>query len=137
MKIVIDTNVVASAIFFGGKPKDLLELLVSRKIEAFASTEIITEYHETIEELCNRYPDKPEKLPLSIIIEAMKLIEPSSAIKVCRDPDDDKFIQCAVDARCLYIVSGDKDLLSIVTYGNVQIVTVTEFFQQYHQQNND
>ena len=48
MKIVIDTNVVASAIFFGGRPKKLLELLVSHSLEAFASSEIITEYQETI-----------------------------------------------------------------------------------------
>ena len=137
MKIVIDTNVVASAIFFGGKPKELLELLVSHSLEAFASTEIITEYHETIEELCNRYPDKPENLPLSIIIGAMKLIEPSSTINICRDPDDDKFIECAVEAKCLYIVSGDKDLLSLERYGKVQIVTVSEFFKQYYPQKTD
>jgi putative PIN family toxin of toxin-antitoxin system len=137
MKIVVDTNVVASAIFFGGKPKELIELIVSRKLEAFASMEIITEYHETIEELCNRYPDKPKKLPLSNIIETMKLIEPSSTFRICRDPDDDKFIQCAADARCLYIVSGDKDLLSVGSYGSVQIVTVTEFFKQYRPQNEE
>ena len=47
MKIVIDTNVVASAMFFGGRPKQLLELLVSRRLEAYASPEIITEYQET------------------------------------------------------------------------------------------
>ena len=44
MRIVIDTNVVASAIFFGGRPKDLIELVVSKKLDAYASTEIITEW---------------------------------------------------------------------------------------------
>ena len=52
MKIVIDTNVVASAMFFGGRPRELLELLVSHRIDAYASSEIITEYQETAEELC-------------------------------------------------------------------------------------
>lgn len=51
MRIVIDTNVVASAIFFGGRPKDLIELVVSKKLDAYASTEIITEYQETTDEL--------------------------------------------------------------------------------------
>lgn len=137
MKIVIDTNVVASAIFFGGRPKKLLELLVSHSLEAFASSEIITEYQETIAELCERYPNKPEKLPISNIIGAMKLIEPSSNISVCRDPDDDKFIECAVDAKCIYIVSGDKDLLSLESYDKVQIVTVADFFQHYDPQQDD
>ena len=58
MRIVIDTNVVASAIFFGGRPKDLIELVVSKKLDAYASTEIITEYQETTDELCNKYPEK-------------------------------------------------------------------------------
>lgn len=131
MKIVIDTNVVASAMFFGGRPKQLLELLVSRRLEAYASAEITTEYQETAEELCSRYPDKKVRLPLSIIIAAMKLIEPTSVVSVCRDPDDNKFIECAQDAKCIYIVSGDKDLLSVKRYNKVQIVTVSEFLSMY------
>ena len=50
-----------------------------------------------------------------------------------RDPDDDKFIDCAVDAKCLYIVSGDKDLTLLKNYKDIQIVTVAEFFSQYNQ----
>lgn len=131
MRIVIDTNVIASAIFFGGRPRELLELLVTRKLNAFASTQIITEYKETVEELCSRYPEKPIQLPLAAIIAAINLIESTSIIRVCRDPDDNKFIECAVDADCLYIVSGDKDLLAIKEYDRVQIVTVSEFFTHY------
>lgn len=130
MKIVIDTNVVASAIFFGGRPKELLELLITHKLEAFASPEIIVEYRETIEELCSRYPNKPGLLPLTAIVVAMHIIEPKSHIEICRDPDDNKFIECANDAACIYIVSGDKDLLSLENYGSVQIVTVAEFLNR-------
>lgn len=127
MKVVIDTNVVVSAIFFGGRPKKLLELLVTRKLEAYASTEIISEYKETIEELCSQYPRKPGMLPLTIIISSMRILEPTSHIDICRDPDDNKFIECAIDGRCLYIVSGDRDLLSLRKYNDVQIVTVAKF----------
>jgi len=131
MRIVIDTNVVASGIFFGGKPKRLLELVVSESMEAFVSDEIITEYQETLDELCSRYPRKPHQLPLNKIVSSMNIIRPTSQIKICRDPDDDKFINCAIDARCVYIVSGDKDLLSVERYGNVKIITVSEFFENY------
>lgn len=127
MKVVIDTNVVVSAIFFGGRPKKLLELLVTRKLEAYASTEIISEYKEPIEELCSQYPRKPGMLPLTIIISSMRILEPTSHIDICRDPDDNKFIECAIDGRCLYIVSGDRDLLSLKKYNDVQIVTVAKF----------
>ena len=113
MRIVIDTNVVASAIFFGGKPRELLELLMRRQVDAYASPEIICEYQETCDELVSRYPGKPVLLPLNQIIAACRLIKTRSKITVCRDSEDNKFIECAVDANYIYIVSGDKDLLSM------------------------
>ena len=128
MRIVIDTNVIASGIFFGGRPKKLLEMVVSRSLDAFASEEILLEYQETVEELCSRYPSRPHQLPLAHIMSSMKMVDPKVSIQVCRDPDDDKFIECAVDAQCVYIVSGDKDLLSVSRYNDIKIVTVTEFF---------
>ena len=102
MRIVVDTNVVASGIFFGGKPKQLLELVVSKELEAFTTSEIVTEYQETIDELCSRYPSKMPQIPLNMIVSSMRLIRPRSHIEVCRDPDDDKFIECATDAQCFY-----------------------------------
>lgn len=132
MKIVIDSNVVASAMFFGGRPRELLELLVSHRIDAYASSEIITEYQETAEELCAKYPEKSVQLPLAIIIAAMKMIDPTTNVDICRDPDDNKFIECAIDGQCIYIVSGDKDLLSIGTYNEIEIITVSEFFARYY-----
>lgn len=133
MRIVIDTNVIASALFFGGRPKELVELLVTQKLEAYASTEILEEYKETVEELCDRYPDKPGLIPLKTIVSSMKIIEPTCHIEVCRDPDDNKFIECAHDAKCIYIVSGDKDLLSIESYGQIEIITVSQFLEKYYQ----
>lgn len=53
--------------------------------------------------------------------------EITSHIRVCRDPDDDKFIACALDARAIYVVSGDNDLLDIGSYGNVEVITAAEF----------
>ena len=131
MKIVIDTNVIASAIFFGGRPKELIEHLVYRRVDAYASTEIISEYRETIEELSERYPNRPNNIPLTDILFTMKMVEPTTHVDICRDPDDNKFIDCAIDGGCIYIVSGDKDLLSLKSYGDIEIVTVSEFLTQY------
>ncbi len=127
MKIVIDTNVIVSAVFFGGKPRLLLEKVMMRELIACVSEEILREYHETIEELCARYPAKPAAVPITQIASACMLIEPTSDIHVCRDPDDDKFISCAIDSGSLYIVSGDKDLLDLKQYEGVRILTVAAF----------
>lgn len=131
MRIVIDTNVIASAIFFGGLPRELIEHLVKRELSAFASPEIINEYQETIKELSSKYSKKTPIFPLNTIISSIQLIDPVSDVQVCRDPDDDKFISCALDAKCVYIVSGDKDLLSIRKYKNIEILTVSEFLSKY------
>ncbi len=68
---------------------------------------------------------------LSPLYSSMRLIEAETSVDVCRDPDDNKFIECAVDAKALYIVSGDKDLLDVGKYGDVKIVTAKEFCDQY------
>ncbi len=59
------------------------------------------------------------------------MIETETEIKTCRDPDDDKFIECAVDAGALYIVSGDNDLLDIGQYNDIMIITAKEFCDTY------
>ncbi len=98
MKIVVDTNILISGVFFGGYPRRILTSIVDRKITACATIEIIN---------------------------------PVSNIEICRVPDDDKFLQCAKDYHALYIVSGDKDLLVIGKYEDIQIVTAKEFCEKY------
>ena len=130
MPIVIDTNVVASAIFFGGKPAELLKLvLLRRAISAVATLEILEEYQATIDYLLGKYNGKKLNFTVVPLFSAMEIINSSSTITLCRDPDDDKFISCAIDGKCLYIVSGDKDLLTLKEVQNVQIVNVTNFFR--------
>lgn len=130
MRIVIDTNVIASAIFFGGRPRELLERLLLHQFDAYISEEILDEYSATIEYLCNRYPSRPVSVPLTQIAAACKMIELKTHVSVCRDPDDDKFINCAIDSQSLYIVSGDKDLLSIEEVQGIEIITVAEFYKR-------
>ena len=62
------------------------------------------------------------------------LVYPTQTVPVCRDPDDNKFIECALEGKCIYIVSGDADLLDLQSYADVEIVTVAEFFARYGDQ---
>ncbi len=106
MKIVIDTNVIISGVFFGGKPRIILEAVADRKVLACASAEILSEYYEVVDEMISRgqgYCNRNILLPL---ISAMEIIIPVSSINISRDPDDNKFIECAADC-------GDKDLFDI------------------------
>lgn len=131
IKIVVDTNIVASALFFGGKPLDLIELILAKKVEATATPKIIEEYFNTIEYLLNKYKGKNLNVPLLTIVQSMPLIADLNSIKVCRDPDDDKFISCAVASESSFIVSGDKDLLVLEKYNEIKIISVADFFQSF------
>ena len=130
MNIVVDTNVIISALFFGGLPLKIIEAIFSSKVTAFASPEIVQEYFETYREIHKKYESKGNYTVLGQILNKTQIIVPNQEVHVCRDSDDDKFISCALDARCLYIVSGDKDLLSIKSFKDIEIVTAAEFLKQ-------
>lgn len=68
---------------------------------------------------------------MSKLLTVQEIIEPVIHVEICRDPDDNKFLECAKDSHALYIVSGDKDLLVIKQFENVQIVTAKSFCQKY------
>ena len=130
MRIVVDTNVIASAIFFGGKPYQLLHYIMEVRVDVVASKEIVDEYEEIVLRLKQKYPRIDTRIPLQELLSKFEIIRVSSDIQVSRDPDDNKFISCAVDGKCLYIVSGDDDLLSVGNYGDVEILTVAEFLSR-------
>ena len=130
MRIVIDTNVIASAVFYGGKPYLLLRYVMEDCVEVVASKEIVDEYEEIILRLQQKYPAITTKIPLHDILTKLEIIRVSSDIHVSRDPDDDKFISCAMDGKCLYFVSGDSDLLSFGKYEGIEILTVADFLDR-------
>lgn len=131
MKIVVDTNVVISGVFFGGNPRQIVEVIVDGNINAYATTEIVDEYMGIIESMIERKQGRLNQSILSPFFLSLKMIESKTVVELSRDPDDDKFIECAVDAEALYIVSGDNDLLDIGQYEGIQIITAKEFCDKY------
>ena len=117
--------------FLEGLPRKILSAVVCQKITACATAEIINKYEEIVQEMVSRKQGHIHKAILSPLIKAMEIIEPVTHVEICRDPDDNKFLECAKDSHALYIVSGDKDLLVIEQFGNIQIVTAKEFCEKY------
>ncbi|GHT59723.1 PIN domain-containing protein [Spirochaetia bacterium] len=130
MRIVIDTNILISAIFFDGLPEKLIDLVLSDTVVAIISEDILREYEVTVQDMIQKLHAAKFHFSLATLLEHLIVVAPQSQIEICRDPDDDKFINCAVDTGCEYIVSGDKDLLVLKNYGKVQILTVREFFDK-------
>ena len=132
MKIVVDTNVMIWVIFFGGFPQKVLTAIVSNEITACATTEIIDEYEEIVERMIQKKQGHLNTNILTPILQNLELIETKSIVDICRDPDDNKFLGCAKDAKALYIVSGDEDLLVLKNYEDIDIITAKEFCQRYN-----
>lgn len=131
MKIVVDTNVIISGVFFGGAPRQILNAVVTAKVTACATTEIVDEYLEIVDEMITRKQGSVNRNILSPLIRSLEMIEPRTHVALSRDPDDDKFLGCAKDAKALYIVSGDKDLLVLERFENIEIITAREFCDRY------
>lgn len=131
MKIVVDTNVIISGIFFGGKPGEVVKAIVNSKVKACATKEILDEYIEIVERMILDKHGEMNPDLLTLLINSFELINRKSRIKISRDPDDDKFIECAKDGKALYIVSGDNDLLVLKKYDNIKIITAKEFCDKY------
>lgn len=122
MKIVLDTNVLVSGIFWGGVPEKILELAMNGAVEIYATEEILNEYFRIIERIGKKDKDLCSQWKM-LLMQIVKIVEPVRKMKICRDPKDDMFLECAVSSEAEYIVSGDDDLLSLEMVDDIQIVT--------------
>lgn len=130
MRILIDTNILISGLFFGGLPKKLLYEL-DEKFNVCVNEKIVSEYNKQIERKIFNPKYKLNEELREKFFNSLQSFEIKSDLKICRDPDDDKFINCAIDAKAIYIVSGDNDLLTIKNFAGIEIVTAREFYDKY------
>ena len=132
MKIVLDTNVLISGIFFSGSPYQILKAWREGKIKIIASEEILSEYQRVAEELSRQFPSVDIDRILELITIHAELVDASDfQVTICEDPDDNKFIACALASKSKTIVSGDKHLINITGYKGIQVVKPREFTDNY------
>lgn len=132
LKVVMDTNVFVSAVFFSGPPYQILRAWQTGKFELIVSTEILDEYRRIGEILAEEHPGVDLKPVLNFVLEHAKVYK-AAVLKepICEDPDDDKFIACALASGSNVIVSGDKHLLKISGYQGIQVLKPRSFVDQY------
>ncbi len=131
-KVVIDTNVFISS-FFGGIPKQIIDLWRDGKIVLCLSQPIVEEYLNVLIRLGLKDEDEIKKLT-KLFAEGFNSIFTAHTPKievVNEDPDDNKFIECAVALDCKIIISGDKHLKSIGRYIDIDIYSPREFMDNF------
>lgn len=130
MRIVLDTNVFVSGVFFGGLPGRILEGWRDSEVEVVISHEIIEEYVRVGERLLEQFPGVDLEPALDLIAVSATLVHAEPLPRpVCRDADDDKFLACALAASAVCVVSGDRDLLDESPYQGVTVVRPRVFVE--------
>jgi putative PIN family toxin of toxin-antitoxin system len=132
LKVVMDTNVFVSGVFFSGPPYQILKAWQSGKFELVASPEILDEYRRVGEILAEERPAVDLNPILNFVIEHATIYKPSTLKEpVCEDPDDDKFFACALASDSRVIISGDKHLLKVSGYQGIEVLKPREFADRY------
>lgn len=132
IKVVVDTNVFVSS-FFGGNPRKIVDLWKSGQLTLCLSRPIIDEYVEVLQRLGLKNERELSEL-LSLFAHGFHVLFSAKTPElhlVEEDPDDDKFIECAVALKAGFIISGDKSLIAIQDYMGIRIVTPKEFLDSF------
>lgn len=128
MKAVFDTNVLLAAFLTEGVCAKLLVRARKRQFDLITCPFILHEFERILTKKFSA--TKPEKDDaLAILTEAVQdIVHPSElASGVCRDKDDDNVLACALEAAADYLVTGDKDLLTLKTFKGIHIITPRAF----------
>ena len=132
MKIILDTNVIVSGIFFSGPPYEILKAWRNGKFKIVVSQEILLEYQRIAEKLNQKFPMINIQPMIDLLtVKADLVIGPELPIQICKDPGDDKFISCALASGSKIIITGDKHLLNVNGYKGLEIIRPREFVEKY------
>jgi len=127
VRAVLDTNVVISGIFFGGPPRQILEIWMDGGFELCLSSAIFDEYLRVCDRLAASHPGLEYRgLLVAILGHATLVSGEDVGLGITADPDDDKFMACAKEAGAV-VVSGDRHLLDATGWGGVEALTPREF----------
>ena len=133
VKVVIDTNVFISS-FFGGVPRKIIDLWKDGKIILCLSQSIVEEYIEVLNRLGLK--DKQELSRLTkLFAEGYNTIFAAKTPRINlikEDPDDKKFIECAVELGSKIIISGDRHLKEVKKYIDIEIMSPREFTDRFN-----
>lgn len=132
MRVVLDTNVLVYGIFFSGPPADILKAWRCGEVQFVLTPAIVDEYVRVAGIIADGFPDIEIKSILTLIVANSDVVQPPSlSYQISEDPDDDKFLTCALASKSSTIVSGDKHLLKLSGYHGITVLTPRAFVNQY------
>lgn len=134
-RIVLDTNVLVSGVLNPDGPPGKILLLLTRLGTArlLVSPEILSEYLEVLAREKFGLKDETIAFLLHNLVGLSETITPEQKIDLLPDPDDNKFIECAIEGRAAYLVTGNTKHFPFTIYQQVRIVTPATFIKKFWQ----
>lgn len=132
MRVVFDTNVYISALMFGGLPGALLNLAFLQSFTLIVSPALLDELCEKL-----KFKFKLSAEDVALVRERLgkvaKIVYPDELLHVVKDdPDDNRVLECAIKGKANYIISGDRHLAKLGSYGGILIVNARTFLEALH-----
>lgn len=134
MRAVVDTNVIISGSLWEGRPAEVMRQIETGRVEMYLSADILEEIEEVLEQEKLKGPiarsGQSVKMVMNKIYSMASIVNPKVKVRrVKEDPDDNKFLECAVECKADYIISGDKHLLDLGEHGGIKIVLASQFLE--------
>jgi putative PIN family toxin of toxin-antitoxin system len=131
LKVVLDTNILISAILFGGKPRQILEKAIRGEIRLCLSEPILEELKGVLQRSKFGYSPEMIQFIFTELTGIADFVNPSERIDVVlEDPEDNRILECAVEGKANYIISGDSHLLKLNRYRNIEVLDAAAFLER-------
>jgi len=124
-RIVIDTNILVSALVFGGQPGEVLKLAINGRVKAVTSTPLLLELAGVLTNKF-RYSEQRNRAIETKLRQISVVVVPSQKVTILGTADD-RVLETALAGRCSYIVTGDRELLELGNFEGVKIINLHEF----------
>ena len=129
-KVVIDTNIFISGFGWNGKPKEVLNLLEDGFIANFATTETFEEIRKVVSYPRLKFPTSLQIKIIEFAFSYSRFVDPGKTVSLIKeDPEDNRFLECAVSARADFIITGDPHLLKVGNFMDIRITTAAQFLK--------
>jgi len=128
-KIVVDTNVFISALLGSKSCRQIYEFLKEDKFQLVISENLLTELKNTL--ILAKFEFTEEEIDELIehVLQKAQKVESTIKVDICRDPKDNMVIECAIAETTDFIVTGDKDLLTLNSFRKILIITPRQFLK--------
>ena len=127
MRVILDSNVRLAILATNGFCRRLWKE-ARRDCAVVASRDILDEIEEKLR-LKFGFSPRHARLLVLFVARQTHAVKVVSAIRVCRDPDDDRILAAALDGECSHLITGDADLLVLKRFEGVRIVTPRAFME--------